>query len=277
LKRFVDNAGLRHILQAINAPREIYALIGQNPAMKMEVEAGGHSAQMQVIDKEAKHAVASMEWLKATQEFVFTLYDKTSGVAKATFEIKPDGKAYLKGKEIATVPGTNDPKPILNDGSVKVKEHLEIGDRSGEAQLTLDSKAATASHVVFKRAGVPLSSIGAASASSDELIIEQRKDADIKFILPAGQTISAKIGGVWHDMMALARPTVISPYTATPTAAELLTALKKVVDYDIKGDMDFYVKDDPQTKLLLVKYRGVSTSTEAAPGNFFFEKLSKAV
>ena len=102
LKRFVDNQGLRSILQAMNAPREIYALVGQNPVMKMEIEKGGKTAQMQVIDTEGGHAVAAMEWLSATQEFVFSLYDKNSGVVKATFEIKPDGKAYISGKSVAT-------------------------------------------------------------------------------------------------------------------------------------------------------------------------------
>ena len=120
LQRFVDNAGLRHILQAMNAPREIYALIGQNPVMKMELETGGRSAQMQVIDKEAGHAVASMEWLKTTQEFVFTLYNKDSGVVKATFEIKPDGKAYVGGKEIVTVDAITTPPHPTADGDYKL-------------------------------------------------------------------------------------------------------------------------------------------------------------
>ena len=77
-------------------------------------------------------------------------------------------------------------------------------------------------------------------------------------------------------MMALARPTVVSPYTATPTKAELVTAFKLVPDFDFAGDMDFYVRDNPQTKMLLVKYRGKTGDTEAAPGLFFFEKLTKA-
>ena len=84
------------------APREIYALVGNNPTMKMEVEDAGLAAQMQVLDKKANRAVASMEWIKATQTFSFTLFDKSTGVVKATFEIKPDGKAYIGGHEVAT-------------------------------------------------------------------------------------------------------------------------------------------------------------------------------
>ena len=84
----------------------------------------------------------------------------------------------------------------------------------------------------------------------------------------------------------LERPEVVSAYTATPTKTELIAAFKLLPEYVAanaagktafwKGSHDFYVKDDPQTKMLLVKYRGVGTSTEAAPGNFFFEKLSLA-
>jgi hypothetical protein len=88
------------------------------------------------------------------------------------------------------------------------------------------------------------------------------------------------------SMGDLERPEVVSPYTATPTKDELLAAFKLLPHYVAgdatfkaefwKGSHDFYVKDDPQTKMLLVKYRGVSNSTEATPGNFFYEKLSLA-
>jgi len=178
---------------------------------------------------------------------------------------------------------------LLADGSVKVEQELIVGDRSGEAQLTLDAKDATASHVVFERKGVAKSSIGVIAASNDELIIEQRAPADIRFILPANQSLVAKVGGKWHQvafMDDLERPEVISPYTATPTVDELVTAFKVLPAYvaaDVagkeefwKGSHDFYVQDHPQTKMLLVKYRGLSTSTEALHGNFFFEKLTLA-
>ena len=80
----------------------------------------------------------------------------------------------------------------------------------------------------------------------------------------------------------LDRPTVVSAYTATPTKAELITAAEKLPHYtnDVAFwgvEHDFYVKDDPQTKMLLVKYRGVSTNTDKTKsGLFFFEKLTKA-
>ena len=80
----------------------------------------------------------------------------------------------------------------------------------------------------------------------------------------------------------LERPTVVSAYTATPTKAELITAAKLLPHYVNDATFwatghDFYVRDDPQTKMLLVKYRGVATNvSEATAGNFFFEKLAKA-
>ena len=107
LERFISIAGLRHSLDRfktyMETPRETYALIGNNPTMKMEVEDAGHNAQMQVLDKKTGHAVASMEWIKSTQEFSFALFDNLTGVVKATFEIKPDGKAYIGTKQVATL------------------------------------------------------------------------------------------------------------------------------------------------------------------------------
>ena len=114
----------------------------------------------------------------------------------------------------------------------------------------------------------------------------------IKTLAPAFPKVDGKYELKVHNHKAtwekqnLERPEVVSPYTATPTKAELEAAFKKLPDYVAgnaahkaafwKGSHDFYVKDDPQTKMLLVKYRGVATSTEAAPGNFFFEKLTVA-
>ena len=108
LERFISIAGLRHALtQFGNVVKESVTLKGVNPNVKMKVIDGGHSAQMQVIDDKTGHGVASMEWLKATQEFVFTLSDAISGVVKASFEIKPDGHAYIGAKQVATLDDIN--------------------------------------------------------------------------------------------------------------------------------------------------------------------------
>ena len=74
-----------------------------NPNFKMHVSTIGTSAQIQVVDDENHRLVASMEWLKSSQDFVLSLFDKASGAAKAFFEIKHDGHAYIGGKQIATV------------------------------------------------------------------------------------------------------------------------------------------------------------------------------
>ena len=70
----------------------------------------------------------------------------------------------------------------------------------GWLKSRLDSKAANASHVVFSRAGVPKSAVGVISASDDQLIIEQRADADVRFILPKDNNIVAKIGTKFHTV-----------------------------------------------------------------------------
>ena len=93
---------------------------------------------------------------------------------------------------------------------------------------------------------------------------------------------TVKAGVTTWEVEALDRPTVVSAYTATPTAAELIAAAKLLPHYANTvafwgADHDFYVRDDPQTKMLLVKYRGVATNTdETKAGNFFFEKLALA-
>ena len=156
---------------------------GTNPTVHLKPNAASSAAQMQVIY--GGHDVASMEWLKSSQSFIFNLADKTTGVVKATFEIRQDGHAYIGNKKL-----------------------IVEGD--------------------------------------------------------------------------LERPTVVSPYTATPLEAELITAATLLPHYtnDVAfwgKDHDFYVRDDPQTKVLLVKYRHTAASvSETTAGLFFFEKLTKA-
>jgi hypothetical protein len=187
----IEPADIRDSFDLILAPQEIAVMKGNNPVMKMEIEAAGSAAQMQVIDLDAGHQTAIMEYDKTTKSFSFSLFDPNTGVAKATFQVKQDGKAYIGGVEIATV----------------------------TALLTL-------------------------------------QDLD--------------------------RPTVVSAYTATPTKAELVTAAKLLSYYSNDAAFwsaghDFYVRDNPQTKMLLVKYRGVAANVdEATAGNFFFEKITLA-
>jgi len=174
---------------------------------------------------------------------------------------------------------------LLADGSVKVEQELIIGDRSGEAQLTLDAKDATASHVVFERKGVSKSSIGVIAASNDELIIEQRAAADIRFILPANQSLVAKVGGKWHQVAFLDdverliheyRTTVdYDTAGATPTRAECKLAALTLPHFDWAVDDDFYLRQIDRTKMALVKYRALSSSVdEATAGEFWLEKLT---
>ena len=75
-----------------------------NPTLTMHVSTAGTAAQMDVVDDETGHLVATMEWYKAAQEFTFNLFDRTTGVLKAEFEIKPDGNAYIGGEKIMTTP-----------------------------------------------------------------------------------------------------------------------------------------------------------------------------
>ena len=77
-------------------------LDADNPAFTMGVSDTGVSAQMQVLDKHTGHLVATMEWLKSSQVFTFSLFDKDSGASKATFEIRQDGHAYIHNYKVMT-------------------------------------------------------------------------------------------------------------------------------------------------------------------------------
>jgi len=93
LKAFIDQTFMKNLDK-------------DNPTMKLPVSDTGLAAQMQVIYK--GHDVASMEWLKSSGSFVFSLADKDTGVQKATFEIKTDGKAYVNGKQIISMQDLDD-------------------------------------------------------------------------------------------------------------------------------------------------------------------------
>ena len=170
---------------------------------------------------------------------------------------------------------------LLSDGSVKVAQNLVVGDRSGAAQLTIDSATGSNSDIVLKNNGTKVNQV---LSRNDRLVIESLI-GDVEFVAPAGSAITAKIGGVFHTVAMtsdLERPTVVSPYGVAPSKVELIIAFKLLPLYTNDVSFwgvghDFYVKDDPQTKMVLAKYRPLTTSvSEATAGNFFFEKLTLA-
>jgi len=156
-----------------------------NPAMELTVSDSGLAAIMRVIHN--GHNVASIEWLKSSGSFILGISDKDTGVSKATFELKVDGKGYIAGKVIAT--------------EDRVKELIH------EFRVTVEHNIAD------------------------------------------------------H---------------AKPTAAECKEVFKTLPHHDWTKDDDFYIKDSTGGKLVLIKYRATPAATEAAPGNFFYEVLSKA-
>ena len=50
---------MKNLKTVLEQPRETYSLIGNNPTMKMEISPAGTAAQMQVIDKDTGHDVAT--------------------------------------------------------------------------------------------------------------------------------------------------------------------------------------------------------------------------
>ena len=121
------------------------------------------------------------------------------------------------------------------------------------------------------------------SISSDPAVAgKDNRLMSVASVLKALSNMNTALNSKFVKFGDLERPAVVSAYTATPTKAELVTAAKLLPHYtnDAKfwtADHDFYVQDSPQTKIILVKYRGDSTSTDESKAfNFFFEKLTLA-
>ncbi len=86
---------------------------------------------------------------------------------------------------------------------IKVKNRAFVGDTSGVAEIKMDAKASEASQIVFERAGTTKGKLGLINAANDKLVIEQLAAADIEMLLPAGQNVTAKIGGVFNTIPAV--------------------------------------------------------------------------
>ena len=157
-----------------------------------------------------------------------------------------------------------------------------------EADIDMDNMSIKIGGVV-----VPLT-VKASTAHFFSLNYEPASDAVIQGITVGTEIIGTasvltgqykdfiKYDGQWIEWQHFSRPTMISAYSATPTEAELITGLKLLPHYEDTpefwgNDHDFYLRDDPQTKLLLVKYRANGDTTETGTNKiFWFEKLTKA-
>jgi hypothetical protein len=95
-----------------------FELSADNPTMEMKVKDAGIAAQMSVIDESTGHSVASMEWIKSTQSFMFALNDKDSGITKLQFEMKLDGTIQINGKRVLSEDIM--PQPPTADGEYKL-------------------------------------------------------------------------------------------------------------------------------------------------------------
>jgi len=110
-------------------PSEIF-VTGQNPIAQLEIDAGGTTAQLQVMDKTSGHAVASVEYTRSTEELYFALMNKTSGAWRTLLALKPDGTATIGNgmtqHQIATLA---DPQPfdILDYNGVDLNNILSKG------------------------------------------------------------------------------------------------------------------------------------------------------
>ena len=199
-----------------------------------------------------------------------------------------DGDVVTKKFADANYKGGGTPTGVLMaDGSVKVEKFLVIGDRSGEAELTLDAKAATASHTVFKREGIPKASIGVSTAANDQLVIEQRVDGNIKFVVPAGFVVEAKIGTKFHtfamldDVEGIVREfntTIVGTIADwnAPSRLECIADFKKLPHFDWTKDDTFFVEKADHSKMVVVRYRANGATDEASAGDFWAEAMTKA-
>jgi len=121
--------------------------------------------------------------------------------AIVTITYQKTAKKFLVSK-VEDSSGVHTINAVLADGSVKVEQNLVIGDRSGEGQLTIDAKTDDACHIIFKENGTKKNEI---LSLTDKLLVESSV-GDIELSVPADNTISAKIGGTWYDMLSSIRP-----------------------------------------------------------------------
>ncbi len=135
------------ILDALNGPQTSQTLIGPVPSLKLEVEDGGTAATLQMYDMASPtHLVANMEWLKSTQELIWSLHDKDDGVVKAMMELKPDGKMYvgtgMVQSEVQTIDTRLDAK-VFNDMTGNEPAHVDGQIYSANGTLNYDTAYGT--------------------------------------------------------------------------------------------------------------------------------------
>ena len=118
---------------------------------------------------------------------------------------------------------------VVADGSVKVKDNLVIGDRSGSAQLTLDAKTGDATHVIFKENGIKNGEI----ISRNDKIVVESKLGDVQLVAPAGSNITTKVGGVFGTV--LLSNGVVEMDTGYVPAIPMAVVTKEYVDNAIGG------------------------------------------
>jgi len=163
-----------------------------------------------------------------------------------------------------------------------------VGKGTGDASVELVSKADGTTQIVgVDNAAAEKWAIGHYPTSTThptDAVILSMVNGGIVLDVKAGSQVRIKEG---TDYAVVATDKTIREFRATvvqdiadhakPTAAECVTSFKQLPNFDWKQDDDYYIKDTSGGKIVLIKYRGTPTATEAAPGNFFYEVLTKAV
>ena len=126
-----------------------------NPTMPMHVSATGTAAQMQVVDDETNHIVATMTWHKPTQTFTFALFDKDTGARKIEFLMSPDGRIYMNQHQ------------IFNQSDLGDIHTYVAGKTLTEKLMELKTQVDTLSHATSTTIAEPVIA-GAIPVSGDE-------------------------------------------------------------------------------------------------------------
>ncbi len=122
---------------------------GLNPVALLEVEPGGLAGAVQIFDMEAPiHLVASMEWIKSTQQVIWALNDKDSGVIKAMLQLKPDGTAHIGSGMVQHKIATEVDTQALHDDIMTV------------AKVAIQKANKTALPTIFSGSTIPLDTLG---------------------------------------------------------------------------------------------------------------------
>ena len=241
-----------HRVDVLEEVKSIHELAGLDPKTIYTMDAASERASLDIVDAASGHMAAELAYTKAGDAVALRVFDRATGLVLTTFSVEPDG-CYIDGAMI--------PLPDVVT-TFTANQHFEgsVGIGGNVLQETASG----------------LNVLANVDASPDQELYSFNGN---------GPTASRDVAnkGYVDGEIEKGLCTVVAPYSNTPTKAELVNAIQDLPYYENDAmfwgaEHDFYLKDVPDNKLLLVKYHpnGINIDPGTA-GDFFFEKMRLAV